>query len=99
MEVAPLAHSGITRGPAYEDSDLDADSDVDLADLAGLLAVYGTHCLCIPKTSSGRIQAPGGRRGRRIDGLHHGVPGRRGPQKAGSVRWGHTVGRIFSPWE
>jgi hypothetical protein len=28
----------------YEDGDLDEDADVDLADLAALLAEYGTIC-------------------------------------------------------
>jgi hypothetical protein len=28
----------------YEDGDLDFDGDVDLADLAALLGVYGTVC-------------------------------------------------------
>jgi hypothetical protein len=31
-------------GALYEDGDLDADGDVDLIDLARLLAVYGTTC-------------------------------------------------------
>jgi len=34
----------MTSGATYEDGDLDADGDVDLADLAALLAVYGTSC-------------------------------------------------------
>ena len=28
----------------YADGDLDGDGDVDLSDLAALLAVYGTSC-------------------------------------------------------
>jgi len=39
-----LAHYGMTSGATYEDGDLDGDGDVALADLAGLLAVYGTTC-------------------------------------------------------
>jgi hypothetical protein len=31
-------------GASYEDGDLDGDGDVDLADLAALLGVYGTTC-------------------------------------------------------
>ena len=29
---------------SYADGDIDFDGDVDLTDLAGLLAVYGTSC-------------------------------------------------------
>jgi len=34
----------VTVEEAFCFGDLDADGDVDLADLAGLLAVYGTTC-------------------------------------------------------
>ena len=39
-----LSNYGMPSGAVYEDGDLDADGDVDLADLAGLLSVYGTTC-------------------------------------------------------
>jgi hypothetical protein len=42
MEVALLAHYGMTSGATWGDGDCDADGDVDLADLAALLAVCGT---------------------------------------------------------
>jgi hypothetical protein len=34
----------MTSGASYADGDLDGDGDVDLDDLAALLAVYGTTC-------------------------------------------------------
>jgi len=39
-----LANYGTTSGATYEDGDIDADGDVDLADLAALLAHYGEPC-------------------------------------------------------
>jgi hypothetical protein len=39
-----MAHYGMTSGAEYEYGDLDEDGDVDLSDLAALLAVYGTEC-------------------------------------------------------
>jgi len=39
-----LPNYGTTGGANYEDGDLDGDGDVDLSDLASLLAVYGTIC-------------------------------------------------------
>jgi hypothetical protein len=39
-----LANYGTTGGAMYEDGDLDGDGDVDLADLAELLSVYGVTC-------------------------------------------------------
>ena len=39
-----LGHYGTTSGAVYEDGDLDGDGDVDLSDLAALLAVYGVPC-------------------------------------------------------
>ena len=39
-----LASYGTTSGATYEDGDIDADGDVDLADLAALLAHYGEPC-------------------------------------------------------
>ena len=40
-----LANYGTTGGATYEDCDLDGDEDVDLSDLATLLANYGAGCL------------------------------------------------------
>jgi len=34
----------MTEGATYEDGDLDGDGDVDLTDLAALLANYGQSC-------------------------------------------------------
>jgi hypothetical protein len=34
----------MSEGATYEDGDLDSDGDVDLSDLAALLAVYRTTC-------------------------------------------------------
>jgi hypothetical protein len=42
-----LAHYGLTVA-VYEDGDLDCDGDVDLADLAELLARYGDPCDWVP---------------------------------------------------
>jgi hypothetical protein len=39
-----LSHYGETSGMTYYDGDLDGDRDVDLADLAALLGVYGMTC-------------------------------------------------------
>jgi len=39
-----LSNYGMTSGAIYEDGDLDEDGDVDLSDLAALLAVHGTTC-------------------------------------------------------
>jgi hypothetical protein len=39
-----LSNYGMTEGAVYADGDLDADGNVDLTDLAALLAVYGTTC-------------------------------------------------------
>lgn len=41
---ALLQHYGMTSAVSYEDGDLDLDEDVDLADLAAILSVYGTSC-------------------------------------------------------
>jgi len=40
-----LANYGTTGGATCEDCDLDGDEDVDLSDLATLLADYGAGCL------------------------------------------------------
>jgi hypothetical protein len=39
-----LANYGVTNGMTPADGDADLDGDVDLSDLAALLAVYGTSC-------------------------------------------------------
>jgi len=39
-----LANYGVTEGATYDDGDLDGDGDVDLGDLAALLAAYGVEC-------------------------------------------------------
>jgi len=39
-----LGSYGEIAGMTYCDGDLDADGDVDLADLAELLGTYGTTC-------------------------------------------------------
>jgi hypothetical protein len=39
-----LSNHGTTSGVTFEDGDLDGDGDVDLTDVAALLAVYGASC-------------------------------------------------------
>ena len=39
-----LSNYGRTSGVSYADGDLDEDGDVDVQDLAAMLAVYGTTC-------------------------------------------------------
>ena len=39
-----LGNYGVMSGAVYEDGDLDEDGDVDLADLAEMLRVYGQPC-------------------------------------------------------
>jgi hypothetical protein len=42
--IARFAVCGMTSGTQHEGGDLDLDADVDLSDLAALLAVYGANC-------------------------------------------------------
>lgn len=42
--LAQLSHYGTPDGAGFEEGDLDRDWDVDLSDLASLLAVYGNVC-------------------------------------------------------
>ena len=39
-----LASYGAASGASHAEGDLDGDGAIDLADLAALLAVYGTAC-------------------------------------------------------